>query len=646
MEKSIQKNHRVKLNPEQQAAVLAVQGPVLIVAGAGTGKTRVLTERIEHLVTNCQVAADRILAVTFTNKAANELKSRLPGRFHYPWIGTFHSICNKILRIERATPFVIFDANDQVDLVKKICTNLEINIQFKPSTILSAISNAKNSLLTPATYANRISSFFEENVAKVFEAYQKELNANNALDFDDLLKAAVELLQGDPALMAKYQKQFEYILVDEYQDTNYAQYMLTKLLAEKHHNICVVGDSDQNIYSWRGANIENILNFEKDFPEAKVVMLEQNYRSTKTILHIANQVILKNLKRKPKNLWTDNLDGEPALIYRAYDSNDEANYLADLVVQQKKKNDVVILYRTNAQSRAIEDVFVKRSIPYRIIGGIKFYLRKEVKDVLAYVRYIYNNSDQLALDRIKKLPAYKKFAEEVKNISVDDAPGKIIEKVLAVTKYRDKLEKKATEEAVSRVENINELIGASIDFKNVGEFLAYVSLVADIDELEVEGEAVTMMTLHSAKGLEFPQVFITGCEEGLLPHYRSQIDPDMLEEERRLFYVGVTRAKEKVTLTLAKKRLIFGETWYNEPSRFLQDIPGSLAVTEDFETGSVHAQHKETLTPVSIYMTGEEVTHKRFGVGVIQSVNGDDLIIRFTGGDKILSAKYAPLEKA
>ncbi|MFC1595962.1 ATP-dependent helicase [Candidatus Margulisiibacteriota bacterium] len=633
------------LNPQQQEAVQTINGPLLIIAGAGSGKTRVLTERIKHLILDHQVPSEQIMAVTFTNKAAAEMRTRLPQNYNYPWISTFHSMCHKILRIESDRSFVIFDAQDQLSLIKNICKKMEINVQFKPSSILSAISNAKNQLLTPESYASHIGSLYEETVAKVFEAYQKGLKTSNALDFDDLLNHTVNLFQNDSRTLNKYQDQFLYMSVDEYQDTNHSQYILTKLLSAKHKNICVVGDSDQNIYSWRGANIQNILNFEKDYQDAKVILLEQNYRSTKTILHIANSVISSNINRKPKNLWTDNPEGDLTCVYTAFDEKDEASFLAGEAVKHKNKKDVVILYRTNAQSRTLEDIFVRRSIPYRIVGGVKFYLRKEIKDTLAYLRYLYNKDDLIALERIKKLPAFKKFIEDSATILLKQKASNIIEQVLNITKYRDKLEKKATDETISRVENINELISVAKDFTGLEEFLAYTTLVTDVDELEDQTDAITLMTLHSAKGLEFPYVYIAGCEEGILPHYRSQLENDLLEEERRLFYVGITRAQKNITFTLANKRLLFGETWYNEPTRFLKDIPDSLIQRSDFDTGHETEEQEIILTPVTVYIRGDKVHHKRFGEGVIQAAKGDDLTINFSSGDKLLSAKYAPLKR-
>ena len=639
------KNSTPQLNPQQLEAVNTIEGPLLIIAGAGSGKTRVLTERIRHIIVDHNVPPDNILAVTFTNKAATEMKHRLPSEYTYPWIGTFHGICNKLLRIERDKPFVIFDAHDQLQLIKNICKRLEINVQFKPSSILGSISNAKNELLSPAEYENRIGSVYESTVAKVYAVYKKELIASNALDFDDLLSQTVELFNDKPEILAKYQDKFKYISVDEYQDTNQAQYIIARQLADKHHNICVVGDSDQNIYSWRGANIQNILNFEKDYPNTKVIYLKQNYRSTQIILHIANQVISANVNRRKKELWTENSEGDPGLIYTALDQNDEAAFIAEEVCRYENKNDVVVLYRTNAQSRAIEEVFLRRSIPYRIVGGIKFYLRKEIKDVMAYLRYIYNEEDQVSHDRIQKLPAYKKFAEAKKTIDKSLPPTELIEKILTITKYKGKLEAKATEEAVSRVENINELISVAKDYQDLNDFLVFTTLVSDLDNLDDQGDAVTLMTLHSVKGLEFPYVYICGCEEGLLPHYRSQMDPDMMEEERRLFYVGITRARQKIIMTLAKKRMIFGENWHNESSRFLKDIPESLVHRTDSLSNNEILQPKQILSPVAIYILGEKVHHKRFGTGTIHEVKGDDLIIKFSSGEKLLSSKYAPLEK-
>jgi DNA helicase-2/ATP-dependent DNA helicase PcrA len=565
------------LNPCQLEAVHTTEGPVLIIAGAGSGKTRVLTERIKYLITEKHVPSENILAVTFTNKAAREMKSRLPQGYHYPWIGTFHGICHKLLRIEWPEPFVIYDSKDQMELIKILCERADLDEKTKPYSVLEAISHAKNEMLTPETFAAEAQSPRDYKIAQIFAAYQTALSQHHAMDFDDLLNMAVRLLQREPALLEKYRRKFQYISVDEYQDTNRVQYLLTKILAETHHNLCVVGDADQNIYSWRGANIRNILNFEHDFPNVKVILLEQNYRSTQTILDIANSVIEKNENRKKKSLWTENEKGPPARFWIADDETDEARFIAEEIQAYDKLSETVVLYRTNAQSRILEEIFMQKGIPYRMVGGMKFYERKEVKDILAYVRVLYNPADQIAENRIKKLPALKKFMEVKSAIDITQVPHLLIEAILKITKYRDKLELKATEEAISRVENINELVGVAQTYESLPEFLAHAALVADIDLLD-DGthHAVTLMTLHSAKGLEFPLVIIGGCEEGLLPHYRSQYNPDSLEEERRLFYVGITRAQSQLVFTAAKKRFIFGETWYNEISRFMQDVPEGL----------------------------------------------------------------------
>ena len=638
----------ISLNPAQEAAVRTTEGPLLVIAGAGSGKTRVLTERISYLVREKNVSTNNILAVTFTNKAASEMKARLLSEMSYPWIGTFHSICNKILNIETQEPFIIYDTKDQQDIIKGIIKKKDWDISA--SSVLYSISNAKNQLITPENYYETAYSGHQKYVAEIYFHYQKALLQNGALDFDDLLNHTINLFQTNKEVLSKYQNKFQYILIDEYQDTNHAQYILSKLLASKYKNICVVGDVDQNIYSWRGASISNILNFEKDFPAAKTIKLEQNYRSTKKILQIANQVINKNSQRMPKQLWTDNESGDKGELYIFNDEKEESNFLADEILNHDKRNEIVILYRTNAQSRIIEDVLVKRAIPYKIVGGIKFYSRKEIKDILAYVRYLYNESDQVAFLRISKLPALKKFLAIKDSIGGLITPIKIINKILEVTNYKNKLEKKNRPEDLSRIENIDELISVASTYNTLEDFLSYTALVTDLDTLEDTTNTVTLMTLHAVKGLEFPFVYIVGCEEGLLPHYKCLFNNTEIEEERRLFYVGITRAKKKVKFTIAKKRLIFGKTCYYEPSRFIQDIPEELLIHNNYTQEILltynnlsHDTHDNKLT--ANYLPGQKVSHNNFGVGEVKSVNGDDLIIIFNEKEKLLSAKYAKLEK-
>lgn len=648
------------LNDQQIKAIHTTEGPLLILAGAGSGKTRVLTERIAFLMESKQVPSDRILAVTFTNKAAREMQSRLPTGHHYPWIGTFHGLCHKLLRIEIGTPFVIFDSKDQEQLMKNICKEYDINADHKPLSILAAISRAKNELMGPQDYRHTAQSIFEETVAKVFPLYQNALRANQAMDFDDLISNVILLFNTQAAVLEKYQRKFQYISVDEYQDTNYAQYTLIKHLAEGHHNLCAVGDTDQCIYSWRGANIENLLRFEKDFPHTQVILLEQNYRSTQTILTIANHVIEKNEQRQPKTLWTQNEVGDPALFFLAEDEIQEAHFIAEQIQKTNRKQDTVVLYRTNAQSRTLEDTFLKMMIPYRMIGGVRFYERKEVKDVLAYIRYLYNPADHIAYGRIEKLPGIKKFLEAKASFDVNVAPSDLIEQVLSATRYRIKLEAKATEEAISRVENIDELIGAARDYDNLGDFLGYTTLITDADTFEGASDAVTLMTLHSAKGLEFPLIYLTGCEEGLLPHYRARYNPSALEEERRLFYVGITRAKEHVTFTAVHRRFIFGDVSYNTPSRFLEDIPEAYMITQNAQLSllSKSSGHKTVVledihkkginapsAPSTSFVKGDVVHHTKFGSGIVQDMHGDNLVIRFSDTQRLLSSRYAPLTK-
>jgi len=634
-----------KLNPPQQEAVRSTEGPLLIMAGAGSGKTRVLTHRIAYLIENQRVAPWSILAITFTNKAAREMQERVStlvgptGRDI--WVSTFHSMCVRILRkdIERVgftSNFTILDSTDQLSVIRSCMKDMNIDVKkFEPKAIQATISSAKNELITPKRFEDKVGDYFQEIVAKVYKKYQQRLRNNNALDFDDLIMKTIELFTEVPESLEFYQNKFKYIHVDEYQDTNKAQYMLCRMLADKHHNICVVGDSDQSIYRWRGADITNILNFEDDYPEAKTILLEQNYRSTANILNAANAVIDRNTGRKAKNLWTDKGEGEKISLYYG-DSEREEGYFVTGVIQKnvkksRKYHDHAILYRTNAQSRIIEETLIKSEIPYQIVGGIKFYDRKEIKDILGYLRLISNPDDDISLVRIINVPkrgigdtTVGKLAAEaaVKGISIYrvleqldsvDVKGKtkeqliqfhhmistlhgkadelsvteLTEQVLELSEYKLELQRENTLESISRVENIEEFLSVTLEFENRNEdrslvaFLTDLALIADIDSMndaeeEDVQDAVTLMTMHSAKGLEFPVVFIVGLEESIFPHSRALTDNDELEEERRLAYVGITRAEEELYLTSAKMRTLFGKTTVNMPSRFLQEIPEQL----------------------------------------------------------------------
>lgn len=764
------------LNAAQKEAVVMTDGPVLIIAGAGSGKTKTLTHRVAYLIQEKKVSPQRILAVTFTNKAAGEMKERIAGllqvsnvgfrNLNFPMMGTFHSISAQLLRREIEAlgykkSFNIFDDQDQLALMKKIIKALEINPdQFNPFMFLDQISKAKNQLINFETFAAQAGSYFEEIVGKVYAAYQKELKANNALDFDDLIMLTVKIFQNFPEIREKYQRLFQYIMVDEYQDTNHAQYIWINLLAEKHRNLCVVGDDWQSIYGWRGANIQNILNFEKDYPEAKVINLEQNYRSTQNILDAAYGVISKNVNRKEKKLWTEKKEGELLVSFEAEDEQGEAGFVAREIQTavrggRYRYSDFAVFYRTNAQSRMIEEFFLKHSIPYRIIGGIKFYQRKEIKDMVAYLRLIQNFADTLSLERTineprrgigpKTLGLWTSFAgEQGVNLieagirlaksnppaggqnpndqqmtslpdSKADAIAQFCDFVKRMREVKDKLilsdflQKVFSEsgyekwilngttrldsarlaEGEVRYENVLELLSVAkkYDKESGGTglemFLEEVALVSDTDKIDQAKEAVHLMTLHSAKGLEFPIIFIIGLEEGILPHSRSMLSSNEMEEERRLMYVGITRAKEKVHLIHANQRTIFGSTQVNPPSRFLDDIPENLLaetyVPEEPSVMWAKPKHpveyslkanirtspksqtqisNENITshPLRLseaskpqaksYKGGEHVRHPEFGDGLVVGVTGDIATIAFKKkGIKKLSLEFAPLEK-
>lgn len=635
-----------KLNPPQREAVQATDGPLLIMAGAGSGKTRVLTHRIAYLIEKRRVAPWSILAITFTNKAAREMQQRVASLIGPSgqdiWVSTFHSMCVRILRrdisrIGFSQSFSILDSADQLSVIRNIMKDMNLDTKkYEPKAVQAKISAAKNELLTPDRLANKIGDHFDDIVAKVYSSYQKRLKFNNSLDFDDLIMKTIELFKDVPEVLAFYQNKFRYIHVDEYQDTNRAQYMLCKMLADQHHNICVVGDSDQSIYRWRGADITNILNFEEDYPDARTILLEQNYRSTSNILNAANAVINLNTGRKAKKLWTDRGEGEPITVYQAESEHEEGYFVTGEIQknikQGRKYAEHAILYRTNAQSRVIEETLIKSDIPYQIVGGIKFYDRKEIKDLLAYLRLISNPDDDISFERVVNVPkrgigdttvakladiagsrgisifalleeldwldvtgrartALREFRDMIANLTqmVEYlSVTELTEKILEMSQYRLELQRENTLESTARLENIDEFLSVTQDFekrnddKSLVSFLTDLALIADIDTVdkdEPEGgvkDAVILMTMHSAKGLEFPVVFIIGMEEGVFPHSRAFMDHEELEEERRLAYVGITRAEKQLFMTCARVRTLFGRTNANKPSRFLDEVPDEL----------------------------------------------------------------------
>ncbi len=588
------------LNSEQQKAVLATDGPMIILAGAGSGKTRVLTYKVIYLIQKKEVDPTNILMVTFTNKAANEMKLRIQklcGNTIKPTIGTFHSLCSRILRIEGkhigfSEKFTIYDTQDSLDAVKEAMARANISIKdFKPHSVLSTISQAKNQLISDLEYLNLARGYFQENVAKIYPFYQRILKENNALDFDDLIGKTIELFEKNPDVLRKYQDKFQYILVDEYQDTNQAQYILTKMLSGTGSsearsrfagkNICVVGDFSQSIYSFRGANFQNLITFKNDFNNVQTFHLSQNYRSTQTILNSAFSVISKNTSHPVLKLWTENDLGEKIIAYEADNEHNEAEFIISQMVNLGlEPKDVAVLYRTNAQSRVIEEVFLHHGVPYALVGGTRFYERKEIKDILAYLRVIDNEKDNVSFKRIEKIgkTRLKKFMEHVESLEKDKYSSiELMDKVIEATDYLSLYDPK-DEEDIGRLENIKELRSVAVEFSDLSGFLENIALVEQEqlpDHPNKDGEinAVTLMTLHSAKGLEFPYVFMVGMEEGIFPHARSLMEKSELEEERRLCYVGITRAKERLFMTYSKRRLIFGQRSSNTLSRFILDIP-------------------------------------------------------------------------
>ena len=760
-----------ELNNKQKEAVENTEGPVLVIAGAGSGKTKVLTHKIAFLIQEKQVKPWNILAITFTNKAANEMKQRvenlLSDSSNDIWMGTFHSICVRILRryIDRIgfdSSFIIFDTSDQRTLVKDCLKELKVDDKlFTDRAVLSEISNAKNEMLEPKAYSVKYANDFrKETIGKVYELYQKRLRENNAIDFDDIINYTIKILTENQDVLEYYTEKFKYVLVDEYQDTNKAQFMLISILASKYGNITVVGDNDQGIYSFRGADISNILNFERDFPGTKIIKLEQNYRCTGNILKAANAVIKHNETKYDKKLWTENNEGNIPCIYSGDDEYDEASYIINQIRFLKteeyfKFSDFAVLYRMNSQSRAIEDILRREDIPYKIIGGLKFYERKEIKDIIAYLRLIFNPSDNMSLKRIINEPKrgigktsldnIAKISEEtgnsmydiIKNAekyglnrvylnsrefieAIEELRSKkdnmlisdLIKETLKKTGYTKALELENTVEAETRIQNLDEFLTVAIEFEEesadntLEEFLEGITLSSDVDNLEDEEESVTLMTLHSAKGLEFPVVFLVGMEEGIFPGYKSIGEPKELEEERRLFYVGITRAKQYLYFTCAKRRTIFGSTSYNSISRFVKEIPSELldgyeeivnSKNEEtfndssykweygkasgskvktykidnnaseiknvasntnnntnnfaFRTAESFLKSFESKKNVNIqeYEAGQRVYHKKFGEGTINKVEqeGDDLKVDICFdkvGNKRLMAKFAGLQ--
>ena len=721
------------LNKEQQQAVQHTEGPLLILAGAGSGKTKVLTVRIAHLLAQ-GVNPYEILAITFTNKAAKEMKSRVEGLVgdvaNRIWLSTFHSFCAKFLRFEidsflgYNSNFTIYDTSDSQAVIKAALKALNLDDKYYPvGAMIAAISDAKNQLLFASDFRKQARDFYQQKVADVYEYYERELRKNNALDFDDLLLVAVKLLQSNAAVLDKYSHRFRYVMIDEYQDTNHAQYLLAKLLASHWKNIAVVGDADQSIYAWRGADIQNILDFEKDYPNCTSIKLEQNYRSTKIILDASNAVIDNNEGRPEKNLWTDKTEGAKIQHFTAQSEHEEAAFIGDTIAKKHDIHDVpygdmAILYRTNAQSRVLEEALIKRALPYTMVGGTKFYDRKEIKDVLAYLRVLYNPFDDLSLLRIINVPKRSIGATTVAKLQeyarangtslfmtltqlhlIDSIKGKtkekleefgiliftlvsemenrtvldILESILDRTGYLAQLEESTDPQDQARAENIGELLSVAKDFQDtnpsgtVEDFLEQVALVNDVDSFEQEESKVTLMTLHAAKGLEFPIVFLCGLEEGLFPHSRTLMNPEEIEEERRLAYVGITRAEKELYISNATTRTVFGRTSSYLPSRFIDEIPEELVdglrakrkVPDDIKR-HVPQHMSVTSRPVTKpivrneviadWKVGDTAIHSKWGNGKVINVTGEGagmkLTIEFpTQGVRVVMAKFAPVKK-
>jgi DNA helicase-2/ATP-dependent DNA helicase PcrA len=708
------------LNPAQRQAVLSTEGPLLVIAGAGSGKTRVLTYRVAHLLTAVGVKPNEILAITFTNKAAQEMKERVEHQLgpvaRAIWIMTFHSACGRILRREAErlgyrSNFTIYDSADQVRVVKACLEELERDPKrFVPRGIHSQISNAKNQLIGPDEYAARVASFYDQTVADVYTLYQRKLFTSNAVDFDDMLMLTVDVLQRFPEARERWAKAFRYVMVDEYQDTNHAQYVLLKLIAGDHQNLMAVGDPDQSIYSFRGADIRNILEFERDFPDTKVIPLEQNYRSTNSILQAANHVISHNRERKEKNLWSDLGDGEPVHVVETEDEHSEARFvaaeIAALIEQGYSAREIAVVYRTNAQSRVLEDVLVRQGVAYQVIGGPRFYERAEIKDAVAYLQVLDNPYDAVSLMRIANRPrrgigdtsvarlvayadglgislweamghpeeaglaaasaravrGFRDVMESLMATATDSSVAGIVEAVLDRTGTIDSFEAERTIEARGRIENLEELVGVAREYDHAATepslsgFLQEISLYSDQDALrnaeDGEGGQVTLMTLHNAKGLEFRAVFMIGMEEGIFPHVRS-IEENSLEEERRLAYVGMTRAKERLTMTHAMRRNLFGRSEANLPSRFLDEVPETdvererLRPTSWSDYGASAQREYAPRTDVPDLSTGDNVRHASLGTGIVTRIEAGGVVtVRFEdGSERRLMLEYAPLER-
>jgi len=705
------------LNPEQQKAVKTTEGPLLILAGAGSGKTKTLTHRVAHLVKNQLATSSQILGVTFTNKAAKEMRERVAAllgdnaehRSFMPYMGTFHSMCVKILRIDGQyiglpSNFVIFDESDRTALIKQLAKQQSIDEKQFPSRMIgSLISSAKNELLSPTEYTGIASTPNQKTASRIFPLYEKGLRDQQALDFDDLIGRTVSLLENNPEVKEKWRRQFKYILIDEYQDTNAAQYKLIKLFTNENKNICVVGDDWQSIYSWRGADFKNILNFERDYPKATIIKLEQNYRSTKLILDGAHAVIMKNKDRSDKKLWTSAKDGQPVQMVQVQNERAEGEAIIRRIqtyvdMHLRKYHDFAVLYRTNAQSRSIEEQFVRYGIPYKIVGGVRFYDRAEIKDIIGYLRLIYQPEDLVSFSRVVNVPSRGIGAKSMQNFldwrimesltldeafkNIDTAPlmakaknalkdfigvvqslraaseelpvAVLIDKLLKATDYLKHLDDGSVQ-SEARQENVKELMSVAKAYSEVGlsSFLEEVALVSDLDGLNNSNDSVTLMTLHAAKGLEFPVVFMPGMEESIFPHSRALFDQSEMEEERRLCYVGMTRAREELFMMYTDSRILYGGLQHNPPSRFLGEIDSSFQTQSSplgsgmFGTANISSPSNSTEPRyIPELEEGDEVRHQLFGIGTVMEIDGDTVAIYFKGkGAKKLNIAFAPLEK-
>ena len=705
------------LNPEQQKAVKTTEGPLLILAGAGSGKTKTLTHRVAHLVKNQLATSSQILGVTFTNKAAKEMRERVAAllgdnaehRSFMPYMGTFHSMCVKILRIDGQyiglpSNFVIFDESDRTALIKQLAKQQSIDEKQFPSRMIgSLISSAKNELLSPTEYTGIASTPNQKTASRIFPLYEKGLRDQQALDFDDLIGRTVSLLENNPEVKEKWRRQFKYILIDEYQDTNAAQYKLIKLFTNENKNICVVGDDWQSIYSWRGADFKNILNFERDYPKATIIKLEQNYRSTKLILDAAHAVIMKNKDRSDKKLWTSAKDGQPVQMVQVQNERAEGEAIIRRIqtyvdMHLRKYHDFAVLYRTNAQSRSIEEQFVRYGIPYKIVGGVRFYDRAEIKDIIGYLRLIYQPEDLVSFSRVVNVPSRGIGAKSMQNFldwrlmesltldeafkNIDTAPlmakaknalkdfigvvqslraaseelpvAVLIDKLLKATDYLKHLDDGSVQ-SEARQENVKELMSVAKAYSEVGlsSFLEEVALVSDLDGLNNSNDSVTLMTLHAAKGLEFPVVFMPGMEESIFPHSRALFDQSEMEEERRLCYVGMTRAREELFMMYTDSRILYGGLQHNPPSRFLGEIDSSFQTQSSplgsgmFGTANISSPSNSTEPRyIPELEEGDEVRHQLFGIGTVMEIDGDTVAIYFKGkGAKKLNIAFAPLEK-